>query len=73
MLSGSVLAVWHRVETLLSNHGGAGNNKMQVIRLKTAEGNKIVGILIPKGCVDALVTDLTLDAEKVEEQTLGAK
>lgn len=73
ILSGSVLAVWHRVETLLSNQGGTGNNKMQVIRLKTAEGNKIVGILIPKSCVETLTSDLTVDAEKVEEQTFTAK
>lgn len=42
---------------------------MQVIRLKTTEGVKIVGTLIPKSCVELLVHDLSSDAEKVEEQT----
>lgn len=47
----------------------SNSNKMQVVRLKTTEGVKIVGTLIPKSCVDFLVEDLTSDAEKVEEQT----
>lgn len=70
VLSGSVLAVWARVENTLSIRGGS-NNKMQVIRLKTTEGRKIVGTLIPKSCVDLLVNDLKSDAEKVEEQTFS--
>lgn len=41
---------------------------MQVIRLKTSDGSKIVGILVPKVCVDSLVGDLRHDAEKVEEK-----
>lgn len=69
ILSGSVLAVWQRVETCLAVRGGSNNNKIQVIRLKTAEGNKIVGTLIPKNCVEMLVRDLTVDAESVEEHT----
>lgn len=44
-------------------------NKMQVIRLKILDGSKIVGILIPKSCVNDLVTDLSSDAEKVEEKS----
>lgn len=46
---------------------------MQVIRLKTTEGIKIVGTLIPKNCVDTLVADLSSDAEKVEEQNFTTK
>lgn len=73
VLSGSVLAVWSRVEHTLNTKCGASNNKMQVIRLKTTEGNKIVGTLIPKNCVETLVADLSSDAEKVEEQTFPTK
>jgi hypothetical protein len=40
VLSGSVLAVWSRVEGVLANRANA---KMQVVRLRTAEGLKIVG------------------------------
>ncbi|XP_055677272.1 protein strawberry notch isoform X2 [Lutzomyia longipalpis] len=68
VLAGSVLAVWSRVENVLAARTGA-NNKMQVIRMKTKEGQKIVGTLIPKNCVDMLVEDLKRDAEKVEEQS----
>lgn len=46
---------------------------MQVIRLKTTEGKKIVGTLIPKSCVDALRDDLASDAEKVDEETFVTK
>lgn len=70
VLSGSVLAVWSRVEATLAARGGT-NNKMQVIRLKTTDGRKIVGTLIPKNCVDLLVNDLKSDAQRVEEQTFS--
>lgn len=68
VLSGSVLSVWSRVEQILSTRSGQ-HNKMQVIRLKTKEGTKIVGILIPKNCVELLMSDLSVDAEKVEAET----
>lgn len=71
MLSGSVLAVWQRIEQQLSARSISANNRMQVIRLKTSDGNKIVGILIPKSCVEGLVADLSKDAEKVEEKTFN--
>lgn len=32
------------------------------------DGGKIVGILIPKPCVDDLIANLSSDAEKVEEK-----
>ncbi|XP_055389507.1 protein strawberry notch isoform X2 [Condylostylus longicornis] len=65
VLAGSVLSIWARIESVLSvKH----NNKMQVIRLKTTEGHKIVGTLIPKTCVETLINDLKSDAEKVDEQ-----
>ncbi|XP_065082597.1 protein strawberry notch isoform X2 [Ochlerotatus camptorhynchus] len=68
VLSGSVLSVWSRVENNLAARAGS-QNRMQVIRLKTKEGNKIVGTLIPKNCVDHLTRDLGSDSEKVEEQS----
>nr|CAD7432398.1 unnamed protein product [Timema monikensis] len=68
VLSGSVLSVWARVENVLATRTGH-NSKMQVVRLRTGEGMKIVGTLIPKSCVDALREALTSDAEKTDEQT----
>lgn len=70
MLSGSVLGVWQRVESILSLKMGHHHNKMQVIRLKTKEGQKIVGTLIPKPCVEVLIADLRKDSEKVDEVKL---
>lgn len=64
------MAVWQRVENQLSARLSS-NNRMQVIRLKTSDGNKIVGILVPKLCVDSLITDLKRDAEKVEEKAFN--
>nr|XP_029724185.1 protein strawberry notch-like isoform X2 [Aedes albopictus] len=72
VLSGSVLSIWTRVERNLAARAGS-QNRMQVIRLKTKEGNKIVGTLIPKNCVDLLTTDLASDSEKVEEQSFMGK
>ncbi|XP_074000099.1 protein strawberry notch isoform X3 [Rhodnius prolixus] len=68
VLSGSVLSVWARIESVLAAKTGH-NTKMQVIRLRTTEGVKIVGILIPKSCVEALQEALASDAEKVSEET----
>ncbi|XP_018782832.1 PREDICTED: protein strawberry notch isoform X2 [Bactrocera latifrons] len=65
VLAGSVLSVWTRVEQVLAMRNA--NNKMQVIRLKTTEGEKIVGTLIPKSCHELLLQDLKSDAERIEE------
>ncbi|XP_062554438.1 protein strawberry notch isoform X2 [Armigeres subalbatus] len=72
VLSGSVLSVWARVENNLAARAGS-QNRMQVIRLKTKEGSKIVGTLIPKNCVEHLTRDLASDSEKVEEQSFEGK
>lgn len=63
--------MWGRVENILSRYGTGSNNKMQVIRLKTHEGKKIVGTVIPKNCVELIRKDLSEDAEKVEEIPLN--
>ncbi|XP_030749035.1 protein strawberry notch isoform X2 [Sitophilus oryzae] len=68
VVSGSVLSVWSRVEGVLAAKGGA-QNKMQVIRLRTLEDLKVVGTVIPKNCMEALIEALSSDAEKVEEKT----
>ncbi|XP_050667303.1 protein strawberry notch isoform X2 [Leptidea sinapis] len=65
VLSGSVLAVWARVEAALAARSAA--HKMQVVRLKTDDGRKIVGTLIPKNCVDSLKETLSSDAVSVTE------
>ncbi|XP_047538604.1 protein strawberry notch isoform X3 [Vanessa atalanta] len=66
VLAGSVLAVWARVEAALAARSAA---KMQVVRIKTDDGLKIVGTLIPKNCVETLKETLSSDAVSVTEQT----
>ncbi|KMQ97410.1 protein strawberry notch [Lasius niger] len=68
VLAGSVLSVWSRVENVLAARSGH-NSKMQVVRLRTDEGLKIVGTLIPKSCMEALRQALSSDAENTEELT----
>lgn len=68
VLAGSVLSVWSRVENVLGARSGH-NSKMQVVRLRTDEGLKIVGTLIPKSCMEPLRQALSSDAENTEEQT----
>uniref|UniRef100_A0A2A4K0Z6 SBNO alpha/beta domain-containing protein n=1 Tax=Heliothis virescens TaxID=7102 RepID=A0A2A4K0Z6_HELVI len=66
VLAGSVLAVWARVEHVLAQRTHL--NKMQVVRIKTDDGLKIVGTLIPKNCVEPLKEALSSDAVSVSEQ-----
>nr|XP_049699235.1 protein strawberry notch isoform X1 [Helicoverpa armigera] len=66
VLAGSVLAVWARVEAVLAQRTML--NKMQVVRIKTDDGLKIVGTLIPKNCVEPLKEALSSDAVSVSEQ-----
>ncbi|KAH9640372.1 hypothetical protein HF086_003058 [Spodoptera exigua] len=67
VLSGSVLAVWARVEAVLAARAQA--HKMQVVRLKAADGLKLVGTLIPKNCVEPLKEALCSDAVSVSEHS----
>nr|XP_002127283.2 protein strawberry notch homolog 1 isoform X2 [Ciona intestinalis] len=64
VLAGSVLAVWRTVEEVLLMEGGS-KYKMQVVRLKTQEGNRIVGVLIPTICVTSLMAALNREAESI--------
>ncbi|XP_033106929.1 protein strawberry notch homolog 1-like [Anneissia japonica] len=58
VLSGSVLSVWSKVEEILAA-GPGPQSKMQILRLKTDDGAKIVGCLIPRHCVPTLVSKLS--------------
>nr|CAB3265878.1 protein strawberry notch homolog 1 [Phallusia mammillata] len=70
VLGGSVLSVWKVVESVLMSQEGA-NYKMQIVRLKSNDGQKLVGVLIPSPCVPGLVVALTRQvtaAEQTEQQ-----
>ncbi|XP_067135258.1 protein strawberry notch homolog 1-like isoform X1 [Centruroides vittatus] len=64
VLSGSVLSVWTKVESVLASVPSAHNAKLQVVRLRTQDGLRIVGSLIPGNCVPPLINVLSQDATK---------
>lgn len=63
ILSGSVLSVWNTIENIISK-----GSSLQVVRVKTTDGGKIVGTLVPPSCVEPLISALSLGAEKVVSQ-----
>ncbi|XP_075690059.1 protein strawberry notch homolog 1 isoform X2 [Rhinoderma darwinii] len=58
VLCGSVLSVWTKVEGVLASVSGT-NVKMQIVRLRTEDGQRIVGLIIPANCASSLVTLLS--------------
>ncbi|XP_077164291.1 protein strawberry notch homolog 1 isoform X1 [Paroedura picta] len=58
VLCGSVLSVWTKVEGVLASVSGT-NVKMQIVRLRTEDGQRIVGLIIPASCVSPLVNLLS--------------
>uniref|UniRef100_A0A8C5BJ74 Strawberry notch homolog 1 n=1 Tax=Gadus morhua TaxID=8049 RepID=A0A8C5BJ74_GADMO len=58
VLCGSVLSVWTKVENVLSSVSGT-NVKMQIVRLRTEDGQRIVGLIIPPNCVNPLLNILS--------------
>ncbi|XP_077149318.1 protein strawberry notch homolog 1 isoform X1 [Ranitomeya variabilis] len=58
VLCGSVLSVWTKVEGVLASVSGT-NVKMQIVRLRTEDGQRIVGLIIPANCVSSLVALLS--------------
>ncbi|XP_015914780.1 protein strawberry notch homolog 1 [Parasteatoda tepidariorum] len=68
VLSGSVLSVWTKIESIFPVHGGSHNAKLQVVRLKTEDSARIVGCLIPSNVVEVLKKVLAEDAAEVDEK-----
>lgn len=69
VLTGSVLSVWSKVESVLTNDGQKKGQhaKMQVVRMRLEEGRRIVGTLIPSSAMDQLIKALGQGAEESEE------
>ncbi|VDO93835.1 unnamed protein product [Soboliphyme baturini] len=65
ILSGSVMAVWNLVENMLSSLPGRRQARMQIVRVRAEQGQKIVGILIPSLCVQTLIQRLTAESSRV--------
>lgn len=69
VLAGSVFTVWSKVESALSANNMV-SFKLQVVRLKTESGLRIVGTMVPPTCVQSLRTVLTEDAQKTSVKQL---
>eukprot|EP00092_Neocalanus_flemingeri_P007898 GFUD01008524.1.p1 GENE.GFUD01008524.1~~GFUD01008524.1.p1 ORF type:complete len:1137 (+),score=338.24 GFUD01008524.1:191-3601(+) len=69
VLTGSVLSVWTKVESVLTNDGQKKGQhaKMQVVRMRLDEGRRIVGTLIPGSAIDQLIKTMGQGAEEAEE------
>uniref|UniRef100_A0A5K4F4Y8 Protein strawberry notch homolog 1 n=2 Tax=Schistosoma mansoni TaxID=6183 RepID=A0A5K4F4Y8_SCHMA len=59
VLSGSVLNVWARIEPFLQMRSNS-SRCMQVVRLKSKDGKRIIGSLIPQECVQDVLACLSL-------------
>jgi hypothetical protein len=57
ILGGSVLGIWTHLESVFNRHTIHGY-KMQIMRVQTTEGRKLVGIEIPVTCVSDLTSTL---------------
>ncbi|XP_028319438.1 protein strawberry notch homolog 1 [Gouania willdenowi] len=58
VLCGSVLSVWNELEEVLTPVSGT-NVKVQIVRLRTEDGQRIVGLIIPANCVGPLINKLS--------------
>uniref|UniRef100_A0A8C3A523 Strawberry notch homolog 1 (Drosophila) n=1 Tax=Cyclopterus lumpus TaxID=8103 RepID=A0A8C3A523_CYCLU len=58
VLCGSVLSVWNELEEVLTPVSGT-NVKVQIVRLRTEDGQRIVGLIIPANCVAPLSNKLS--------------
>lgn len=72
ILAGSVLTVWTKVENLLSSLTGSSQFRLQIIRVKTDDNQKIVGCVIPTMClkqIDALLNSMSSQTYMQDHQS----
>ncbi|KAM9358160.1 strawberry notch homolog 2b [Symphorus nematophorus] len=66
MLCGALLRVWKRVSDVVSDI--TNSSILQIVRLKTKQHNKQVGIKIPENCVARVREELVLMDEEVKRR-----
>lgn len=66
VLSGSIFSIWPRIKAVI--HKNNNNQIIKVIRLKTIDGQKILGVLLPNETVDDMIEDLITDSEEFTER-----
>lgn len=67
VISGSIFAVWQRIE----HHCYTEDQfkRIQMIRLRTTDGSKIVGVLLPEKNVESIIEDFSVDSEDIKEES----
>nr|XP_032803328.1 protein strawberry notch homolog 1 [Petromyzon marinus] len=71
VLCGSVLSVWSRVEGVMTSVSGS-HLKMQIVRLRTEDGQRIVGLIIPQSCVPLLACVLASVEQQQQQAAPGS-
>lgn len=70
MLCGALLRVWGRIAAVMADV--TSSSYLQIVRLKTKDKKKQVGIKIPEGCVRRVLQELRLmDADVKRKNTRG--
>ncbi|XP_039104103.1 protein strawberry notch homolog 2 isoform X2 [Hyaena hyaena] len=70
MLCGALLRVWGRIAAVMADV--TSSSYLQIVRLKTKDKKKQVGIKIPEGCVRRVLQELQLmDADVKRKQARG--
>lgn len=69
VLSGSIFAVWNHVENQMQSRGH--QEVPRIVRLKTTEGLKIVGVLLPNECVSDIIEVLRENTEDDPEESIN--
>ncbi|XP_054548981.1 protein strawberry notch homolog 2 isoform X3 [Talpa occidentalis] len=70
MLCGALLRVWGRIATVMADV--TNSSYLQIVRLKTKDKKKQVGIKIPEGCVPHVLQELQrMDADVKRKNTRG--
>ncbi|GAB6030353.1 Protein strawberry notch 1 [Chamberlinius hualienensis] len=72
ILSGSVLSVWSKVEGVMSANTVGHGSRMQIIRVKTTDGVRIVGLIIPLNCYGPLVNCLSENCVKTYTESFDS-
>ena len=67
VLAGSVLTVWNKIESVLCSITGLNQSRLQIIRVKTNENQKIVGIVVPSTCqkqIESLLKSMSSEQQQ---------
>ncbi|KAI1293580.1 Protein strawberry notch -like protein 1 [Halotydeus destructor] len=68
ILSGSVLSLWENFEKTLPSHM---QSKLQIVRLKTKDGLRVIGTLVPEKALPSLIAHLEQSVNPVPKPVIN--